>query len=308
MRKRKFVGRMLALCLALSVVGCGKSSEEKQAANYYQNELGLDKKDAEELAHELYGKDKEEESPSVTEAPKDIVIEPLPELVNSEWWERKVQILDMVFTKDEYLTEEVIRKIVAGSAYNVELREAFDENGNVCLNGIMLDGQYIVALFKNSRPSAFVSAGFIESGDYYSFSHGHVYLKNNFYAKGIMEVESLDFKTRDDVLAYLAENGFVEVEEAPSLNYDNRVGCRWGFVDGPYYNSKGVQSITFCMVHKLNETDQEVKVPYIGNYSGCSLNVLMSVDIIFNTDGTIAQMSSYGEPMPCLIMGERINE
>ena len=61
MRKRKLAGGIVALCLALSVAGCGKSSEEKQAANYYQKELGLDKEEAEDLAHELYGKDKEEE-------------------------------------------------------------------------------------------------------------------------------------------------------------------------------------------------------------------------------------------------------
>lgn len=65
MRRRKFVCGMFALCLALSVVGCGKGSEERQAADYYQNELGFDKEDAEELAHELYGEDEEE--PSVTE-------------------------------------------------------------------------------------------------------------------------------------------------------------------------------------------------------------------------------------------------
>ncbi|MCM1112440.1 MAG: hypothetical protein NC399_04235 [Muribaculum sp.] len=42
MRKRKFVCGISALCIALSVSGCGKSSEERQAVDYYKNELGLD--------------------------------------------------------------------------------------------------------------------------------------------------------------------------------------------------------------------------------------------------------------------------
>lgn len=299
--KRKFVCGIAALCLALSVAGCGRSSEERQAANYYQNELGLDKEEAEELAHEIYGEDEEEPGASITEeGPEETVIEPLPELVNSEWYDRKVQILDMVFTRDEYLTEEEIRKIVEGSAYDVELTETFDENGEVCLEAIMLDGEVIVYLFKESRPDVYVRTGLFEDGDYYIFIRDE-----NFYDKGVMEVEALDFKTRDDVLAYFAENGFVEVEEAQMIDYSYREECYYGFVGGPHYKSKGVQSITFCIVHKLNEIDQEVEFDFM-NYSGCSLNVFMHVNIEFNTDGTIAQMSAW-KPTSCLIMGEQID-
>lgn len=322
MKKRRFVCG-IALCLALSVAGCGKSSEEKQAAKYYQDELGLDKKDAESLAHEVYGKDEEDPGTSVPdEGSQKSEVEPLPELVNSEWYDRKVQIYDMVFTRDEYLTEEVIRKIVEGSRYDVELSEAFDENGDVCLNGIILDGEFIGSILKNSRSSACVSAGMFEDGDYYSFGNGHIYLENNFYDKAVMEIEALDFKTRDDVLAYLAENGFVEVEEkqAPYKNaqWENELG-RYvlsdtpgvEFVDMPHYYSKGAQSITFYRVHKLYENDQEVEIAdrWLANrwnrYSGCHLNIYQLVYIDFNTDGTIAEMDTWVSE--CVILGEKIN-
>ena len=113
--KRKFVCGIFALCLALSVTGCGKNSKEQQAAKYYQNELGLDKEDAEELARELYGEDDEEQNVN-EEGSEGTVVEPLPEIVNSEWYDCKVQIYDMVFSDDMYLTDEDIRAAVAGSA------------------------------------------------------------------------------------------------------------------------------------------------------------------------------------------------
>lgn len=317
MRKRRFVCG-IALCLALSVAGCGKSSEEKQAAKYYQDELGLDKKDAESLAHEVYGKDEEDPGTSVPdEGSQKSEVEPLPELVNSEWYDRKVQILDMVFTRDEYLTEEEIRKIVEGSAYDVELTETFDENGEVCLEAIMLDGEEIVYLFKESRPDVYVRTGLFEDGDYYIFIRDE-----NFYDKGVMEVEALDFKTRDDVLAYLSENGFVEVEEAqaPYKNAELE-NDQWRyvlsdtpgveFVDMPHYYSKGAQSITFYRVHKLYENDQEVEIAdrWLANrwnrYSGCHLNIYQLVYIDFNTDGTIAEMGTWVSE--CVILGEKIN-
>ena len=314
MRNRKFACGMLALCLALSVAGCGKSSEEKQAANYYQKELGLDKDEAEELAHELYGRDEDDgkEEPSVTdEVQEEIVVEPLPELVNSEWYDRKVQLYDMVFTLDEYLTEEVIRKTVEGSAYDVELVEDFDKNGNVCLNSIMLDGEYIALFQKQNRPGGYVSVGLFEAGDYYNFNVC-VSAENNFYDKEIMEVEALDFKMRENVLAYLAENGFVEVEEkqAPYINMNYIASDRYvspdgqgaEFVDVPHYYCKGAQRISFFRIHKLNEIDQEIEYQF-KNYSGCHLNLFEHVSIEFNTDGTISSIVS--STSTCLILEEK---
>lgn len=324
MRKRKFAGGIVALCLVLSVAGCGKTSEEKQAANYYQKELGLDKDEAEELAHEIYGKDKDEEKPSATEAPEETVIEPLTEIVNSEWWERKVQILDMVFTKDEYLTEEVIRKTVAGSAYNVEIKEKFDSRGEICIDGIMLDGKQIFWFFKSSRPSDLVSSGLYEAGDYYYFNLNYHPDDNDktIYTKAFMDIEALDFKTRDDVLAYLAENGFVEVEGKPApYNKDNTTYYGgWGealsvkedlteFADVSHYVRNGARSIVFYRVHRLdeNEFDYIYFHNIYGNkgFSGCHRNLYQIVNIIFNTDGTIYAMQVY-EAQECVIPGERI--
>lgn len=304
MRKRMFVGG-IALCLALSVAGCGKSSEEQQAVNYYQDELGLDREEAEELAHEIYGEDEEdEEEPSVTEeTPEEIVVEPLPELVNSEWYECKVQIYDMVFTRGE--TEEGIRKIVEGSAYDVELMEDFDENGNVCLEGIRIDGDGFSFLKENTT-----------DGDYYTFGSTFLLPENrrHRYTKVVMELEALDFKTRDDVLAYLTENGIVEVEREQTPYYDNMFAYDGGwylrpdasgaeFVDVPHYYSEGAKTIRFFRSHKLNENDQEIEVLF-GHYSGYHLYVFECVWIEFNTDGTISSMVI--DLNECRILGEKM--
>ncbi|MCM1112441.1 MAG: hypothetical protein NC399_04240 [Muribaculum sp.] len=247
------------------------------------------------------------------------MVEPLPELVSSEWYDRKVQIYDMVFTRDECLTEEDIREIAEGSAYDVELVEAFDEKGAVCLEGLMLDGKKIVDFVKKGRYRNDVSGGTIEYGDYYHFENKQIDLENNWYDKAIMEVEALDFKTRDEVLAYLAGNGFVEAveEQEPyiSMNkyngrdyvasYVSPVYCSGiEYADVPHYYCKGAQSITFYRIHKVSENNQEIEFDVL-HYSGIHLNLVESVSIEFNTDGTISSMSE-PEVQRVLVMGEYI--
>lgn len=306
MRKRRFVGGIFALCLALSVAGCGKSSEEKQAANYYQNELGLDKEDAEYLAHELYGEDGEgpgvtgedgEESGVTEEGSKETVIEPLPELVNSEWYEQKLQIYDMVFNYD-HMAEEDIRKIVGGSAYDVELTEDFDKNGEVCLSGLVVNGELVAQLWKQNRSSDddLVKYGFMDEEYYYRIGYGSAYITSNWYDKASVEFKNL--QTRDDVLAYLAANGFVEVDEKQATyrrSEDfNKISPAYGtpveYADVPHYYCKGVQSITLYRIHKVGETDQVIEHRYNFydyHFSGAHLNLVNYVTFEFNTDGTI---------------------
>lgn len=292
MRKRRFVCG-IALCLALSVAGCGKSSEEKQAAKYYQDELGLDKEDADALAHELYGKD--EEAPGVPEGgsqevPQKSEVEPLPELVNSEWYDQKGQIYDMIFCFDQCycMTEEDIRRIVDGSAYDVELQEGFDENGEVRLQYLMVNGEHVAQLQKGN-PNHYLDLGeyeWFDDGDYYRVSCLSD-TPGRRYDKASIEFENL--KTRDDVLAYLAENGFVEVEKNQSPYAYESVSSSRGailpneFTDAPHYYCKGAQSITFYRIHKLDETDEVIE----GRYSGAHLNLVNCVTFKFNTDGTV---------------------
>lgn len=311
--RRKFVGGIFALCLVLSVAGCGKSSEEKQAADYYQNELGLDKDMAEELAHELYGMGEEE--PDVTEeVPKEAVVEPLPELVNSAWYECKVQICDMLFNC-AHMTEEDIRKMVEGSAYDVELKEGFDENGDVCLTGFLVDGIWGVELKKVNYGSGGSDTGsffdlqpygeyeLLNSGSYYTIDH--FYNESREYDdddwtcyQASIEFEDLDLKTRDDVLAYLSENGFVEVEKEQAPYEKHGIGRSsfiWPddegaeFADVPHYCCTGVQSINIYRIHKLGETDQMIEYG-LNTYSGAHLNLVNCVTFSFDTDGTLASI------------------
>lgn len=306
--KRKFVCGIV-FCLALSMAGCGKNSEEYQAANYYQNELGLDKEEAEELAHELYGDD-DEDTDIAEEESGEIVVEPLPELLNSEWYEQKVQIYDMVFSDDMYLTDEDIRRIVAGSAYDVELTENFDSDGNVVPSGLIIDGRTAVQFWASTRgsdwynpPNKMVEYGLLEDGTYFWVGYGAAY-GDKWYDKATTEF--VDLGTRDDVLAYLSRNGFVEVEkeQATYPSFDsNYSGTQFEsihteespveFADTPYYYSQGVQSITFYRMHEIGRTDQTIEIKqgwkhYI--YSGAHLNLVNCVTFEFGTDGTVTDM------------------
>lgn len=315
--KKKLVCGMFTLCLALSMAGCGKSSEERQAANYYQNELGLDKEDAEELAHEIYGED-EEETSVTEEVPEEIVVEPLPEFVNSEWYDGKVQIYDMVFSSDYCMTEEDIRKIVEGSAYDVELTETFDENGEVCLSGLMVNGNLEAQFWKSNRSLTDLGKyGWFNDGDYYAITYG---FRDSTCWYNKASVEFKNFQTRDDVLAYLAENGFDEVEEeqatyaeifenARNMIYPDETPVE--YADVPHYYCKGAQSITFFRVHKLGETDQEIE--YIKgfyethHYSGAHLNSVNYATFEFDTDGTIVSREYSEINLEFMVMGEQID-
>lgn len=341
--KRNFLCGIV-LCLALSMAGCVKNSEEQQAANYYQNELGLDKEEAEELAHELYGNDDEDTDIADGSNLSDgqmggIVVEPLPELLNSEWYDFKVQIYDMVFDNYSDMTEEDIRKIVEGSAYNVELMEGFDSEGNISFNGLEIDGNCVAILQKSSSPSLnwLVGRGFVDSPElfnneyYYDFSYGAFSTENTWYDKKTIEsIEFMDLKTRDGVLAYLAENGFVELEASSGPYYWMASGQNTWFhgsniysdnitkidsidaqagnydidiADVPHYTCKGAQSITLYRSHKISETDNQVVADGI-KYSSAHLNYVNSVTFEFDTDGTIISIS--WNVARCIIMGERM--
>lgn len=127
-------GRLICIALSFALVavltGCGNSitKDKKQDAKYYEEKLEFDKEE------KKLGFDKEEEK----------LIEPLPELVNSEWYENKVQIYDMVFTNDGSMTDEDIRRIVASSEYDVVLGEGFDSKGNVIIKSISIDDNVVI--------------------------------------------------------------------------------------------------------------------------------------------------------------------
>ena len=308
--KRKFVCGIV-LCLAFALAGCG-NSKEKQAVNYYQNELGLDREDAEELANELYGDDDEDDYIADAE-PAEVVVEPLPEFLNSEWYDEKIQIYDMVFSNNWSMTAEDVRKIVDGSEYNAELTETFDKNGEVCLEYLMVDGkvvsefthcynEYIYSVYDD-----FVKSGLVDGGDYYIVQRFIAGNENVCYDKA--SVEFADLETRDDVLAYLAANGFVEVETYQACGTTDFAifipeSSNAEFADTPHYTSNGAQSITLSRMRTISETDEDV--PYnTMRYSGGHLNLVDGVKFDFNTDGTINRIY-HSEAGMRLILGEMI--
>ena len=319
--KRKIVCG-IALCLALSTVGCGKS-QEQQAADYYQNELGLSEDEANDLAHELYGGDNE---PDTVEEEGPIVIEPLPELLDSQWYEGKVQIYDMVFSNDMFMTAEDVRRIVEASEYEVELVEDFDKDGNVVPGSIELDGKRISFLtdtrgFSNwSEANDMVAYGMLEEGEYCMV----VVMGYADYIYSKESTEFVDLQTREDVLAYLSANGIAEVSEEQAaygsfsfyssshtgaLNFDyvypNESDTT--YANTPHYTTHGAQSITLYRIHELGETDQVMEHSGYYNhetYNGAVLNLVNCVTFEFGADGTVADITWGLKKF--ILMGEQI--
>lgn len=236
----------------------------------------------------------------------------------------------MVFDNYSDMTEEDIRKIVEGSAYDVELTEGFDSEGNISFNSIEIDGK-CVAILQKRRPdtrtegiSTALNYGLLNDESYYVFSYGLFSTENTWYDK--KSIEFMNLKTRDGVLAYLAENGFAEVESGiyywmmPGQNgwFDGREIDSDGVLIHPleeyviesdaYYNCKGMQNITLYRSHKISETDDHVRAKVwdeIHEYSGAHLNYVNSVTFEFNTDGTIVSIS--WKVARYIITGEQID-
>lgn len=319
--KRKIVCG-IALCLALSAAGCGKS-QEQQASNYYQNELGLSEDEANDLAHELYGSDEQEEN-IVEEGP--VVVEPLPELLDSQWYEGKVQVYDMVFSNDMFMTAEDVRRIVEASEYEVELVESFDKDGNVVPDRIELDGKMIASFLTTTRgfsngseANDMVAYGMLEEGEFCMVA-SYWMANDNDYDKATTEFASL--QTRDDVLAYLSASGIDEVSEeqavyrsfsaayetvSTNINniYPNESDTTYANVD--HYTTHGAQSITLYRVHELGATDQVIEHEGAYNhktYDGAILNRVNCVVFKFGADGTVSDVE-WGM-MNFIVMGEEI--
>ena len=302
--KRKFVCG-IALCLALAMAGCGKSSEEQQTTNSYRNESDLAKEDTGELVDDNYS-NSEEESDITGEDNEETGVEPLPELVNSEWYDCKLQIYDMVFTDYPlHMTEEDIRKIVDGSAYNVELKEKEpDEHGNIYLD-LTVDGELVTSFFKlyyndsypNNDAINLKKFGLPDYGEYYRLSNrAYEYDNNCWHNKASIEFKNL--KTRDDVLSFLDENGFVEIEREQAIYFtfhdDIFYPGETDFTDVPHYYCAGTDQIAAFRIYKYSETDEEIWSE--GHYySGAHWNIVAYVGFYFEADGTIESMYSNAE-------------
>lgn len=116
--KKKAVFVLLGLSTVMLLSGCGKS-EKEQAKEYYQEELGLNEEEAQEIADFVYsdGSDPEEEKVQEEETAADKELERFP--VSAEWKDYSVpdnmiQIDDTMYTAGVTVAE--IMKKTEGSA------------------------------------------------------------------------------------------------------------------------------------------------------------------------------------------------
>ena len=124
---------------------------------------------------------------------------------------------------------------------------------------------------------------------------------------GTFQNDMTTFKTRDDVLAYLSDNGFVEADKDDPINpslsyYSSEVN---EYADTSHYYSKGAQYIIIYRVLKIHETDQEIRDPRYGLsfHSGARLNLVGRIWIEFNPDGTV-KVCTVDSPSLQAILGE----
>lgn len=92
--KKKIFYAVLLSCCVLGLSACAKS-EEEQAADYYQEELGMNQEDAEELADYIYGDDSEVISEEEENATTEVVA--TDEILSAEKYSNKVQIGNTVY-------------------------------------------------------------------------------------------------------------------------------------------------------------------------------------------------------------------
>ena len=99
MLKRKIYLNLLIVSCVLGLIGCGKS-EEEQAAEYYEEQLGMSSEEAEELANSFYGEEEETEEKEV----EFTLYEASDVIQNSNIADGLVQINEVVLKEDGSMT------------------------------------------------------------------------------------------------------------------------------------------------------------------------------------------------------------
>lgn len=240
--KRKILIVSLAL-ICFMMVGCGKKDE---LADYYENELGIDREDAEELADEFaeMNYDEEDYAYEEEEASAVTLVSPSDEIVNSKITDMLVQVNNVVIPLDGTMTMQACfdalqadfgnvlsldkGKTLDGLAnsYDLDSLAIIDENKNkVCYlhyyngtdNPVKLSDCMVVYV-EDPGVSEIYSLNFFYSGNICagSFIADKDIMELDEYTKRIEEYPILSY---DTVPAYLETQGFsnVEFDESSSV-------------------------------------------------------------------------------------------
>ncbi|MGN0316990.1 MAG: hypothetical protein ACI4E1_03535 [Lachnospira sp.] len=226
--KRKILIVSLAL-VCFMMVGCGKKDE---LADYYENELGIDREDAEELADEFAEMNYDEEDYTYEEEASSPItlVSPSDEIVNSKITDMLVQVNNVVIPLDGTMTMQACfdalqadfgntlsldkntlsiekGKILEGlvDPKNLDYANVIDENENVicCL-------RYYNATNQTAKVSDCLVVDVNDPGRY------EIYSLNFFYSGNICAGTS--FNVYDDIREL--EEYKQRLEEYPLLTYD----------------------------------------------------------------------------------------
>lgn len=143
--KKKLVFLLMALTVASTAVACGKSEKQKAAENL-QEELGLTKDDANELAELFYGDDSDYAQEEVEEEKVGFeLVEPKQEIINSKLSDPIVQIQNSIIRFDGSMTvKEVCDKVAeeSGIGFTYTFDQGMSRNNELTEDSLAESNSY----------------------------------------------------------------------------------------------------------------------------------------------------------------------
>lgn len=236
--KRKRIAILLSICfIVCSITACGKSKEIKEAEKYYQEELGMDKESAEELAADWYDNEAAAQEAAEKEDAEELEEETEEEIVQFELDPKMeevdpgagyVQLDDMVFRMDGTMTLKECLDIVDGSSLASELEYHYNDEKKISPGShetldVERDGRvFIEILYYNPEEYDIMDD---------EANKEHTYMVNDCIVCGVHPMSSWsgekDFDywlpggicltdssmSREDLVAQLEAAGYVEAEK-----------------------------------------------------------------------------------------------
>lgn len=232
--KRKIFYAVLLSCCVLGLSACAKS-EAEQAADYYQEELGMNQEDAEELADYIYGDDSE----VISEEAEDVTTEVVAtdEILSAEKYSNKVQIGNTVYEFPIRVSELVAsgELQVQGPEHKPEINiNSFVEPGKEQLFNLV--GNNIDLMFRARNDGDEIT----QLSNCVVGAYMDPYISDIKYGLSISSFDSNDIIFSGGVKSGMSYNELVEIYGEPDVtSVDDRTGCLiLKYYDDMYYDEE----------------------------------------------------------------------
>lgn len=271
---------------------CDFCGEEKTGKKYVSNELGEDLVMCQDCKNDFNSDGEPSSNNSNVDdnaGTEELNIEVLPEIANGGINDLKLQICDVIVRFDGTMTESEVKAALDSSEYDLQFEEGWSGDYPT-IQDVYLNGQKIVRFNWN-----YVNTNNFEDQSMSDnvLINVEVYNDTVCFTSALVYEEDFTGKTRDDVISFLNQNGFVEAENSweAILKYDS--GCLYANSDNvdtlnntSIYVDDGTKSITLYSYIPINDKVAIAETKFGKSINGIQNFAWRKMTFYFNPDGT----------------------